>query len=142
MESKAKAVLAEKQIYLYENAEYCEAQLVETGVGYFADLSIAHLGYPGKVYFLYELTYPGENGFTYYTYVFFNDVINNLDGSLIFNEETIEYPSAKTGFFGFVTGEGFIEDDKLHLGFKTVEELKAELIDYKHAGYDWDIKTE
>lgn len=142
LETKAKAVLAEKQQYLYEDADYCEVKLVETAVGYYPDTSLIYLDNPGKVYFIYELTYPGDNGFTYYTYVFFNDVINNLDGTMKYKEENIEYPSAKTGFWGFVTGEGFMEDNKLHLGFKTMEELKDELIEYRHSSFDWDIKTE
>lgn len=142
LESKANVILAEKQQELYEQPDYCEVKLIEKAVGDLDEQTAKlQLDKAGKVYFIYELTYPGENGFSYYTYVIIEDVIINLDGTMQYNQEEILYPSAKTGFFGFVTGEGFWEDEKLHLGFKTIEELR-EQIEYHNSLIVWDIEVQ
>ena len=134
MEVRAREFVGEKQEYLYGQSDYCEVKLVETAVACPINSS-----YIGGVQFVYELTYPGANSFTYYTYVQFVQAMIDVNGNFTYNTEKIYYPSVSGTFGTMVAGDGFIADKKLHLGYRTLEELKED-VEVKEV--TWDYKKE
>lgn len=131
MDAEARDIIESYQDQVYGYSE-CEVNLVEKAVG------IPELSDENKVCLIYTLSVPGENGFDFYWSAVFPEVIKKADGTMAYNLEEQEYPYGSYTL-GVVFGDGFIKDNRFHVGYETIEEIQEKVgMNYGN----WDIVSE
>lgn len=96
------------------------------------------------VYFIYKITAENseiENGFDYYYYSYFTNIILLDDGTCSFDLNDITVPEGSS-FFGSVSGEAFSTDGHFYKGYKDLDSLFNKHITAKIDKYQYETTVE